>query len=135
MHDIADEIKALFAEGELLPLPDVITYQYDYRPGRVMLLRHIQRKYLRRDVGSGDNPSAHEEPSPVAESVAADQVVTSDRDHTPTPSSETATEATIDTNAETKVDATNPKCESLSSRDAATTPVGASDERKRPPRP
>lgn len=27
VHDIADDIKALFAEGELQPLPDVITYQ------------------------------------------------------------------------------------------------------------
>jgi len=131
VHDIADDIKALFAEGELLPLPDVITYQYDYRPGKVMLLRHIQRKYLRRDVGSGDNPSAHDESGPTAEAVAADQVASSDRDHAPTPSSETTTEATIDTNAETKVDATEPKHEGPSSQDAATTPVAASDEQRK----
>ena len=61
VHDIADEIKALFAEGELQPLPDVITYQYDFRPGQVILLRHIQRKYLRREVSSGNNNSNGEQ--------------------------------------------------------------------------
>lgn len=50
VHDIPDAIKALFAEGDLVPLPDVVTHQYDYRPGKVIQVRHIQRKYLRRDL-------------------------------------------------------------------------------------
>ena len=70
VHDIAEEVKALFAEGQLQPLPDVITYQYDYRPGRVLLVRHIQRKYLRRDVGDSNNRNRNSENAPAPETCA-----------------------------------------------------------------
>jgi len=131
VHDIADDIKALFAEGELQPLPDVITYQYDYRPGKVMLLRHIQRKYLRRDVGCSDKPPAHDDRVGAAESMATDQVGSSDRDHEATPISQTTAEATLDTQAETEVDAVEPQREGQATSDVATTPVGANDEQRK----
>ena len=131
VHDIADNIKALFGEGELQPLPDVITYQYDYRPGKVVLLRHIQRKYLRREVGGSDKPPAHDAHVGTAEPLAPDPVAPSDRDYVATPISPTTAAATPDTQAETKVDAAEPKREGHATSDAATTPVGASDEQRK----
>ena len=131
VHDIADDIKALFAEGELQPLPDVITYQYDYRPGKVMLLRHIQRKYLRRDVRCSDKPLAHDDHVGAAEPMATDQVASSERDHEATPISQTAAEATLDPQAETEVDAVESKPEVHATSDVAATPVGANDEQRK----
>jgi hypothetical protein len=67
VHDIPDEIKALFAEGQLQPLPDVVTYQYDYRPGKVLLVRHIQRKYLRPDVGNSSSKNSDSDSTSTSE--------------------------------------------------------------------
>ena len=151
VHDIADEIKALFAEGELQPLPDVITYQYDFRPGQVILLRHIQRKYLRRDVDSGkrnsEQPLAQDHPAVVTESTPADteQAVGGDDDTeltsqptvelTTDTTTDTTTDATTDTTAEvttdTKVDTAPPTSATSAACDPATTPVGRSDDRQR----
>ncbi len=82
VHDLADEIKTRFTEGELQPLPDVITYQYDYRPGKVLLVRHLQRKYLRRDVGSSnrntENLPEQEELDLAAEQASADDAQASE---------------------------------------------------------
>lgn len=132
VHDLADDIKALFAEGELQPLPDVITYQYDYRPGKVMLLRHIQRKYLRRDIDCGDQPPAHDDRVGAAAPLASDQSVSGDRDHEATPISQITAEGTLATQADAEVDALVPQHESQATSDIATTPVGASNtQRKR----
>jgi len=131
VHDIADDIKTLFAEGELQPLPDVITYQYDYRPGKVMLLRHIQRKYLRRDVGGSDVPLTHDDHVGTAQPMATDPVASSDRDHEATPISETTGEATLDAQTETEIDAAEPQRAGQATRDVATTPVRARDEQRK----
>ena len=112
VHDIADEIKALFAEGELQPLPDVITYQYDYRPGQVILLRHIQRKYLRRDVSSGNNNSngeqlpAQDHSAVVTEPTPADTDQAVDGDEDTELTSQPTVEATLDTTTDTTTDTT-----------------------------
>ena len=149
MHDIADEIKSLFAEGELQPLPDVITYQYDFRPGQVILLRHIQRKYLRREVSSGNNNSNGEqlptedhcdvvtEPTPAD----TDQAVEGDEDteltRPPTVeatldmTTDTATDTTAEATTDTKVDTAQPTCATSAACDPATTPVGPSDDDQR----
>ena len=63
--------------------------------------------------------------------MATDQVAPSDRDHEATPISQTTTEATLDTQAETEVDAAEPKREGHATRDATTTPGGASDEQRK----
>ncbi len=127
VHDIADDIKGLFAEGELQPLPDVITYQYDYRPGTALLVRHIQRKYLRRDVGSREQPAAQDDRVGATEPLAADPVAPSDTDHDTAPISP----PTADTPSDTQVDAAESTPENVVTSDAAMTPVDASNEQRK----
>lgn len=78
VHDIPQEFKATFAEGELRPLADVITYQYDYRPGKIIVIRHIQRKYLRQDLAAAQSPPNVAAEADAAADSTVDAVATSD---------------------------------------------------------
>jgi hypothetical protein len=95
VHDIPEELKALFAEGELRPLPDLVTYQYDYRPGKVIQVRHIQRKYLRREMTS-HSESTQEEPVGATAELASSRVQANGMDDPLALSSEPAATALED---------------------------------------
>jgi len=63
VHDLPAELKRQLGEANLVSLPDVVSHQYDYRAAKLVVLRHVQKKYLRRasDVcatrdGSGAAP-------------------------------------------------------------------------------
>jgi transposase len=49
VHDLPEELKQQLGAENLIPLPDVITFQYDYQAAKLRVLRHLQRKYVRRD--------------------------------------------------------------------------------------
>jgi len=51
IHDLPDELKQDLGPENLIPLPDVITFQYDYQAAVVRLLRHVQKKYVHRSPG------------------------------------------------------------------------------------
>lgn len=79
VHDLSDEVKKLFGADELLPLPDVITFQYDYHPAKLLSIRHIQKKYLRREndvqqpvAGEAPHADTVEPPSTLAEPATAE---------------------------------------------------------------
>jgi transposase len=55
VHDLPPELKRELGEQNLVPLPDVVSFQYDYQAAKLVVLRHVQKKYLRRD---GDLPAA-----------------------------------------------------------------------------
>ncbi|MCA9189562.1 MAG: IS66 family transposase [Planctomycetales bacterium] len=65
IHDLPDNIKQQFPEGTLVALPDVVTFQYDYRPGRIIQLRHVQKKYVTIKHDSGPSVSEILEPIPA----------------------------------------------------------------------
>src|SRR5262245_17041345 len=49
VHDLPAELKQELGENNLVPLPDVVSFQYDYRAAKLVVLRHVQKKYLRRE--------------------------------------------------------------------------------------
>lgn len=58
IHDLPPELKEQLGADNLIPLADVITFQYDYEPSKLRVLRHIQKKYLRRDLeAQADTPT------------------------------------------------------------------------------
>ncbi len=52
VHDLPDELKQQLGAENLIPLPDVITFQYDYQAAKLRVLRHLQKKYLRREANA-----------------------------------------------------------------------------------
>src|SRR5262245_43183004 len=62
VHDLPAELKRELGEDNLVPLPDVVSFQYDYRAAKLVVLRHVQKKYLRREPSdqetSGESPVA-----------------------------------------------------------------------------
>lgn len=58
IHDLPETLKAQFAAGTLIGLPDVVTYQYDYQPGKLIQIKHIQKKYVVRPNGSQETVEA-----------------------------------------------------------------------------
>jgi hypothetical protein len=65
IHDLTPDAKQqLGGENNLLPLPDVITYQFEYVAARFIVVKHVQKKYLRRDLtGAGATGFTNGEPS------------------------------------------------------------------------
>src|SRR5262245_57321772 len=58
IHDLSDDLKQqLGGVGNLLPLPDVVTYQYEYLAARLIVVKHVQKKYLRRDLTNAGAPA------------------------------------------------------------------------------
>ena len=58
VHDLNEaEKQALAGEGELVPIGEEITEQYEWEPSCLYVLRHVQKKYARRPtrVESGDS--------------------------------------------------------------------------------
>jgi len=49
VHDLPADLKRKLGEANLVPLPDVVSHQYDYRAAKLVVLRHVQKKYLRRE--------------------------------------------------------------------------------------
>jgi transposase len=49
VHDLPAILKRELGELNLVPLPDVVSYQYDYQAAKFIVLRHVQKKYLRRE--------------------------------------------------------------------------------------
>ena len=49
VHDLPADLKRELGEANLVPLPDVVSYQYDYQAAKFVVLRHVQKKYLRRE--------------------------------------------------------------------------------------
>lgn len=52
IHDLPDDLKQQLGSENLIPLPDVETFQYDYQAAKLRVIRHLQKKYLRRDITS-----------------------------------------------------------------------------------
>jgi hypothetical protein len=52
VHDLPEEVKQQFGVANLIPLPDVITFQYDYQAAKLRVIRHLQKKYLRRQTSA-----------------------------------------------------------------------------------
>jgi transposase len=56
VHDLPAELKHELGEANLVPLPDVVSYQYDYQAAKLVVLRHVQKKYLRRESNLAGTP-------------------------------------------------------------------------------
>jgi hypothetical protein len=67
VHDLPPELKRELGE-QLVPLPDVVSFQYDYQAAKLVVLRHVQKKYLRRDRDLPAAPATADAslPAPVA---------------------------------------------------------------------
>jgi transposase len=52
VHDLSDDLKQQLGLENLVPLPDVETFQYEYQAAKLQLIRHVQKKYLRRAASS-----------------------------------------------------------------------------------
>lgn len=58
IHDFTPaEKEALAAGGELIPLGEEITEQYEWEPSSLYVLRHVQKKYARRPARLESGPS------------------------------------------------------------------------------
>jgi transposase len=78
VHDLPAEVKQEIGESNLVPLPDVVTYQYDYRAAKLLVLRHVQKKYLVREEQNSSTPS--EEAAAIPEMTSTEQVSAGDAD-------------------------------------------------------
>ena len=63
VHDLPADLKRELGEANLVPLPDVVSYQYEYQPGKLVVIRHVQKKYLRRESDVTADRSAPVTPS------------------------------------------------------------------------
>lgn len=79
VHDLSDaQREALAGEGELVPIGEEVTEQYEWEPSCLYVLRHVQKKYARRParLESGDAPgekniiTAPKPPQPIPGGVA-----------------------------------------------------------------
>jgi hypothetical protein len=68
VHDLPPELKRQLGEENLVALPDVVSFQYDYQAAKLVVLRHVQKKYLRRDRDLPAAPATADAslPAPVA---------------------------------------------------------------------
>jgi hypothetical protein len=67
IHDLSDDAKQqLGGPDNLLPLPDVVTYKYEYEAARLIVVKHVQKKYLRRDLANGASTSDRSQGNDVA---------------------------------------------------------------------
>lgn len=83
VHDLPEELKQEIGEANLVPLADVVTFQYDYQAAKLLVLRHVQKKYvvqkdetpnapsLRSEPTHGEPPSAPELPNVTREELLA----------------------------------------------------------------
>ena len=61
IHDLGEaEKRALAGDGELVPIGEEITEQYEWEPSCLYVLRHVQKKYARRPMRLESGPSAAE---------------------------------------------------------------------------
>jgi transposase len=61
IHDLtAAEKEALAAGGELVPLGEEVTEQYEWEPSSLYVLRHVQKKYVRRPARLESGPAPEE---------------------------------------------------------------------------
>lgn len=61
VHDLSPaEKEALAAGGELIPLGEEVTEQYEWEPSSLYVLRHVQKKYARRPARLESGPSPAE---------------------------------------------------------------------------
>lgn len=72
VHDLPAAVKDQIGAANLVPLADVVTYQYDYQAAKLLVLRHVQKKYLVQDDETPSDSSApsdatHAEPPLAAE--------------------------------------------------------------------
>lgn len=79
VYDLTDaEKQALAGDGELVPLGEEVTEQYEWEPSCLYVIRHIQKKYVRQPqrLESGDAPheknviAAAKPPQPIPGGVA-----------------------------------------------------------------
>ena len=79
VHDLSDaQREALAGEGELVPIGEEVTEQYEWEPSCLYVLRHVQKKYARRParLESGEAPgeknilTAPKPPQPIPGGVA-----------------------------------------------------------------
>ena len=84
VHDLPSEVKQQLGAENLQSLPDVVTFQYDYIAARLVVIRHVQKKYLHREpTVASSTPSevrAMESPATADESVPSTEVQHADRD-------------------------------------------------------
>jgi transposase len=61
VYDLTDaEKQALAGDGELVPLGEEVTEQYEWEPSCLFVIRHIQKKYVRRPQLLESGPAPHE---------------------------------------------------------------------------
>jgi transposase len=83
VHDLPADLKRELGEDNLVPLPDVVTFQYDYRPSKLVVLRHVQKKYLRRDPAEvADKAPCPSDALQTADSETASPQTTTERPET-----------------------------------------------------
>ncbi len=79
VHDLTDvEKQALAGDGQLVPIGEEITEQYEWQPSSLYIVRHIQKKYARQPqlLESGDAPvekniiTAPKPPAPIPGGIA-----------------------------------------------------------------
>ena len=98
VHDLSMEVKQQIGEENLVPLPDVITYQYDYRAAKLLVLRHVQKKYVVRKQQDSGTPS-REALAPQATSISDAPVAETDGPREPVTSDELLSGLTATTSA------------------------------------
>jgi transposase len=59
VHDLPADLKRELGEANLVALPDVVSYQYDYQAAKLLVLRHVQKKYLRRETDVPATPERY----------------------------------------------------------------------------
>lgn len=58
VHDLPEDLKQQLGPENLISLPDVETFQYDYQAAKLRVIRHVQKKYLlRTDESSEQQPA------------------------------------------------------------------------------
>jgi hypothetical protein len=88
------ELKRELGEENLLPLADVVSFQYDYQAAKLIVLRHVQKKYLRRDRDVAATPATPDAsvpaPTAIQEAIAATAVPHTAVPHTAVPAASAA---------------------------------------------
>ncbi len=69
IHDLPDEVKQELGPENLRPLPDVVTFQYDYHAPKLCVLRHVQKKYLHLEPKPNEVAETPTTDSPLLESA------------------------------------------------------------------
>lgn len=114
VHDLPDDLKQELGPENLIPLPDVVTFQYDYQAAKLRVIRHLQKKYLRRDGLTAESDSdATIIDDVIATSASVTETTESSGDahassetHAPSPASESTVLPAGESDATNKVVAT-----------------------------